>query len=359
MTDRNDVIASLEGVTKKYGTFTALDNLNLDIEEGQFVTLLGPSGCGKSTTLRILGGFEQPTKGRIMLEGEDVTRRPPNKRNVNMVFQDYALFPHLTVARNIAFGLELKGQSRSKIDKRIDELLNFLELTPNKVRYPDELSGGQRQRVALARALGPDPALLLLDEPLGALDAKLRGQVQEELKDIQKRSGKTFVFVTHDQDEALVMSDRVVVMNNGRVEQDGPPEELYLKPKNRFVSEFIGETNLLSCTVRSVDEGTVTIEWMGSQIRQKNPDNAARAGDSVNVAIRPENFHIHQDRPATGNAVQAVVTDRTFRGSSTAFKVSVGADRSVRLKAIMDGNPRFGDDVWLSWESSSMAMLHD
>ncbi|MBT8416835.1 MAG: ABC transporter ATP-binding protein, partial [Silicimonas sp.] len=210
MTDSSHPLVRIDGITKTFGKAVALENLSLDIAAGEFVTFLGPSGCGKSTTLRVLGGFERPDTGRVLLNGEDVTRLPPEKRNVNMVFQDYALFPHMTVRQNIGFGLELKGLDRASIKKRRDEIMEFLELMPFGDRYPAQLSGGQRQRVALARALAPDPALLLLDEPLGALDAKLRGQVQEELKSIQRRTGKTFFFVTHDQEEALTMSDRIV-----------------------------------------------------------------------------------------------------------------------------------------------------
>ena len=212
---RHNPIVRLDGISKRFGETVALKSMELDIAAGEFVTLLGPSGCGKSTTLRILGGFETPDTGRVILEGDDVTHMPPNRRNVNMVFQDYALFPHMNVRQNMAFGLEVKGIGRRDIERRLDELMTFLELNEFGDRYPGQLSGGQRQRVALARALAPDPALLLLDEPLGALDAKLRGQVQKELKSIQRRTGKTFLFVTHDQDEALTMSDRIVLLNEG------------------------------------------------------------------------------------------------------------------------------------------------
>ena len=204
-------LVHIDGISKRFGDAVALENLSLDIAEGEFVTVLGPSGCGKSTTLRILGGFERPDTGRVILDGEDVTNQPPERRHVNMVFQDYALFPHMTVQQNISFALELKGMDKSAIKRRLDEIMSFLELDGFGDRYPGQLSGGQRQRVALARALAPDPALLLLDEPLGALDAKLRGQVQRELKSIQRQTHKTFFFVTHDQEEALTMSDRIVV----------------------------------------------------------------------------------------------------------------------------------------------------
>lgn len=244
------------------GDTVALDNLTLDIARGEFVTFLGPSGCGKSTTLRILGGFERPSAGRVILDGVDVTLQAPEKRQVNMVFQDYALFPHMTVRQNISFGLELKGMNKRDIRARQDQIMAFLELDEFGDRYPAQLSGGQRQRVALARALAPDPALLLLDEPLGALDAKLRGQVQQELKAIQRSTHKTFFFVTHDQEEALTMSDRIVVMNKGRVEQDGTPEELYFHPATRFVAEFIGETNLLAGKMRGQSIGSDPV-WIG------------------------------------------------------------------------------------------------
>ena len=229
MNDQSPLVR-IEGMSKHFGKTVALDNLTLNIARGEFVTFLGPSGCGKSTTLRILGGFERPTTGKVFLDGVDVTYQPAEKRHVNMVFQDYALFPHMTVAGNIAFGLELKGMGKAEIRRRSDEIMSFLELGDFGGRYPAQLSGGQRQRVALARALAPDPALLLLDEPLGALDAKLRGQVQQELKSIQRRTSKTFLFVTHDQEEALTMSDRIVVMNRGRVEQDGTRKSCISSP---------------------------------------------------------------------------------------------------------------------------------
>ena len=290
-------VVHLDRITKRFGEVVAVDDLDMQIMAGEFVTFLGPSGCGKSTTLRIVGGFERPDAGRVIVGGEDVTALPPNKRDVNMVFQDYALFPHMTVAGNMAFGLELKGKSRSEIEQRLDELLALLELEALRDRMPDQLSGGQRQRVALARALAPDPRLLLLDEPLAALDAKLRGQVQLELKDIQKRTGKTFFFVTHDQDEALTMSDRIVVMNEGRVEQSGTPEELYHHPASRFVAEFIGETNFFSGTVKSVDDRGVAIDWQGHALMAFLGGRPPAVGDRATAALRPERISLHADQP--------------------------------------------------------------
>ena len=280
-----DRIVRFEGISKRFGNAVALEWMDLEIAPGEFVTLLGPSGCGKTTTLRILGGFEFPDTGRVILEGKDVTRLPPNRRNVNMVFQDYALFPHMTVLQNMAFGLELKGMGRRAIERRLDELMTFLELNEFGARYPGQLSGGQRQRGALARALAPDPALLLLDEPLGALDAKLRGQVQQELKSIQRRTDKTFLFVTHDQDEALTMSDRIVVLNEGLVEQDGTPRELYFQPRSRFVAEFIGETNLLAGKVHKVKGSTVVLSPAASRIHSINAKTSVTFGGQVPCGI--------------------------------------------------------------------------
>ncbi|MAE91308.1 ABC transporter ATP-binding protein [Salipiger bermudensis] len=358
----SDPLVRLEGVTKRFGDTVALDNLTLDIAQGEFVTFLGPSGCGKSTTLRILGGFEQPTSGRVLLRGDDVTKRPPEKRNVNMVFQDYALFPHMTVRQNIGFGLELKGMGKSEIAKRQDEIMSFLELTAYGDRYPAQLSGGQRQRVALARALAPDPALLLLDEPLGALDAKLRGQVQQELKSIQRRTNKTFFFVTHDQEEALTMSDRIVVMNKGRVEQDGTPEELYFHPASRFVAEFIGETNLLTGELRGTEGNAVVMDWFGNTLRGHAPGGVPQAGEAITASVRLERLGFHAERPTTANAVQGRVVGKTFLGSRMALDLMVEEANGATLKAYVDADTgqSVGEaPVWIGWDESSMAVLRD
>ncbi|MGY9048091.1 spermidine/putrescine ABC transporter ATP-binding protein [Puniceibacterium antarcticum] len=355
-------LVRLKGVTKKFGDMTALDNLTLDIARGEFVTFLGPSGCGKSTTLRILGGFERPTSGSVILNGEDVTLQPPEKRQVNMVFQDYALFPHMTVRQNISFGLELKGMDKKSIRQRQDEIMSFLELDTYGDRYPAQLSGGQRQRVALARALAPDPALLLLDEPLGALDAKLRGQVQQELKSIQRRTNKTFFFVTHDQEEALTMSDRVVVMNKGRVEQDGTPEELYFHPASRFVAEFIGETNLLSGKMRGLEGDAVVMDWFGQTLRGHAPGGAPRTGDDITASLRLEKLRFHKARPDSCNAVQGRVVGKTFLGSRMAVDLMIDEAAGASLRAFVDAETgqSFGaDPVWVGWSSDAMAVLRD
>lgn len=359
MTDTNPLVR-VEGISKHFGSVVALENLTLDIARGEFVTFLGPSGCGKSTTLRILGGFERPTSGRVILDGEDVTMQPPEKRHVNMVFQDYALFPHMTVRQNISFGLELKGMNKSEIRRRQDEIMSFLELDTYGDRYPGQLSGGQRQRVALARALAPDPSLLLLDEPLGALDAKLRGQVQQELKSIQRRTHKTFFFVTHDQEEALTMSDRIVVMNNGRVEQDGTPEDLYFHPATRFVAEFIGDTNLLTGEVKGQEGEAVVMDWFGQTLQGHSPAGTPHIGDAVTASIRLERLGFYAERPETKNAVQGKVIGKTFLGSRMAVDLMVEDAQGAKLRAFVDANTgqTLGSEpVWVGWEADSMAVL--
>lgn len=355
-------LVRIEGLSKHFGKTIALENLTLDIAQGEFVTFLGPSGCGKSTTLRILGGFERPTTGRVILDGEDVTNQPPEKRHVNMVFQDYALFPHMTVAQNISFGLELKGMGKSAIKRRSNEIMSFLELDALGSRYPMQLSGGQRQRVALARALAPDPALLLLDEPLGALDAKLRGQVQQELKAIQRRTNKTFFFVTHDQEEALTMSDRIVVMNKGRVEQDGTPEDLYFRPASRFVADFIGETNLLSGQMRGTDGDKVVMDWQGNTLLGTAPNRVQQEGQQITASVRLEKLSLHAQRPQTGNAVQGRVVGKTFLGSRMAVQIAVGERGDALLQAYVtvDAHQSVGSEpVWIGWEPENMAVLSD
>ena len=369
MTDKFPLVR-IEGVSKHFADTVAVDNLTLDIAQGEFVTFLGPSGCGKSTTLRILGGFEQPTSGRVILDGVDVTSQPPEKRQVNMVFQDYALFPHMTVRQNISFGLELKGMGKASIRNRLEEIMTFLELDGFGDRYPGQLSGGQRQRVALARALAPDPSLLLLDEPLGALDAKLRGQVQQELKSIQRRTNKTFFFVTHDQEEALTMSDRIVVMNKGQVEQDGTPEQLYFNPATRFVAGFIGETNLLTGTMRGQEGGRVIMDWFGQTLSGHAPGGgigggtggAPRVGDAITASVRLEKLGFSTQRPDAANAVQGKVVGKTFLGSRMALDLMVEQAEGARLRAFVDaetGQSVGSDPVWIGWDADSMSVLRD
>lgn len=353
-------VVQFDNVTKSYGSHVAVQDLNLSIEPGKFVTLLGPSGCGKSTSLRMLGGFEVPNSGRILLGGKDVTRVPPNKRNVNIVFQDYALFPHMNVARNIAFGLELKGLESAAIHRRVMELLELVQLEGYAKRLPSELSGGQRQRVALMRALAPDPKVLLLDEPLSALDAKLRLQMQIELKSIQEKTGKTFMFVTHDQEEALTMSDQIVVMNNGRIEQMGDPATLYGRPGSVFVANFIGETNLLRSTVSGTEDGLTVLRWNGVTIKGDPGGLTPVAGDSVYVVLRPEAIKCSGDEPAAVNRIRGKIRQRIFKGNHTSLKIGVGEDATISaLLHPSDVAQLSGDDIWVSWKPETTTIIPD
>jgi spermidine/putrescine transport system ATP-binding protein len=355
-----ETVVHFDKVTKRYGAAVAVDALDLRIEAGRFVTLLGPSGCGKSTTLRLLGGFETPDSGRVMLAGRDVTHLPPNRRDVNIVFQDYALFPHMNVARNIAFGPELQGKPQPEIERRVAELLALVRLEDYADRMPAQLSGGQRQRIALMRALAPDPRMLLLDEPLSALDAKLRQQMQIELKSIQERTGKTFLFVTHDQEEALTMSDVIVVMNEGRIEQIGDPKTLYDNPASRFVANFIGDTNLLECTVAAADDDTVALDWGGSRIHAgKGPRPSV--GERVTVAVRPEALRLSPtaaiDAP---DRIPGRIRHRIFKGTHTSLAIDLGGDRSLDALVHSDAVSALGDDaVWVGWPAESATVLRN
>ena len=359
---KTENIVHIDKVSKKFGTTTAIEQLSLHIKHGEFVTFLGPSGCGKSTTLRILGGFEIPDTGKIILEGKDVTKYPPEKRQVNMVFQDYALFPHMTVSENISFALVLKGLNKNTIIKRQNEIMNFLQIQEYGNRDPNQLSGGQRQRVALARALAPNPALLLLDEPLGALDAKLRTQVQRELKSIQRKTNKTFLFVTHDQEEALTMSDRIIVMHKGRVEQDGSPEDLYYRPSNRFVAEFIGETNFLSGKVISLNNSIVGFEWYGYKIFGVSNWGIPKKGSNITAALRLENLILSKVSPKTTNKVQGRILNKTFQGSRLLIEVLIENTDEILLRVFVDNKTaqEIGSGIiWLGWDTESMAILND
>jgi len=342
-------IATLKNIVKRFGVMNVVDGIDLELAAGEFVTLLGPSGCGKSTTLRMLAGFETVDAGRIEIEGREVSTLPPNKRSVNMVFQDYALFPHMSVGRNIAFGLKLKGLGRDAINRRVRELLDMVALGEKIDSFPHELSGGQRQRVALARALALEPSILLLDEPLGALDAKLRQQMQEELKRLQKQTGKTFLFVTHDQEEALTMSDRIVVMNKGRIEQTGTPEDIYYRPTTAFVATFIGEANILRGTVEApAREGRVRVAWHGTSLEAAT-DRDWRQGEDVVLIVRPE--FIRCSRQPQDGGVEGTVTDLMFKGER--LHVSTMLKNGDRVSISVDPagcSLSEGQAVWLGWD---------
>jgi spermidine/putrescine transport system ATP-binding protein len=318
-----EVDVRLVDVVKKFGEAVAVDRINLEVRDGEFFSLLGPSGCGKTTTLRMIGGFEQPTSGLIELKGKDVTWLPPYQRDVNTVFQNYALFPHLTIFENVAFGLRRKGVKDSEIKSRVSEMLALVEMPGFEKRKPTQISGGQAQRVALARALINRPAVLLLDEPLGALDLKLRKQMQVELKRIQQEVGITFIYVTHDQEEAMTMSDRIAVMNKGRYEQLGDPESLYERPTTRFVAGFLGVSNLLSATVVGGDDGYASARLL-DQTAVRVPKGSVDGATTVQIGVRPEKIRLTKpsaDPPAGHNRLTGIVRDASYLGVSTQYLV--------------------------------------
>ena len=319
-------IIDLKDLVKSYGKMPAVKGISLSIAEGEFVTILGPSGCGKSTTLRMIGGFELPDSGEIRVGGQEISRLPPNKRSVNMVFQDYALFPHLTVSQNIAFGLEVQGWRRADIKARVQEMLDLVQLGGFADRYPTALSGGQRQRVALARALAPNPPVLLLDEPLGALDAKLRKEMQMELRQLQQRTGKTFILVTHDQEEALEISDTVIVMRGGNVEQQGSPKDLYFRPLNRFVADFVGQMNFLRAEVVKDMSDTTVVIAEGQSVEARKPHPGATATGSGALGIRPEDIRLLAPGEAApaGLLFEGQVADVVFGGVNLQAKIRYG-----------------------------------
>ncbi|HEY7522439.1 MAG TPA: ABC transporter ATP-binding protein [Candidatus Limnocylindrales bacterium] len=347
----------LAGLVKLYGEVRAVDGVSLDIGSGEFFSLLGPSGCGKTTTLRMIGGFERPTSGRIELRGRDVTGAPPDHRPVNMVFQNYALFPHLSVGENIAFGLRRKRVAGSEIKRRVAEALGLVRLEGYDARRPDQLSGGQQQRVALARALVNQPNVLLLDEPLGALDLKLRRQLQVELKRVQGQVGITFVYVTHDQEEALTMSDRIAVMNGGRVEQLGTPEELYDRPATRFVADFIGTTNLLAGRVEGVDGDSAVIR-LGSGEVCRIERNGLAIGSPVELSVRPESVSLGELGSTARSALAGRVEQLAFLGTTIEYHVRTTGGLDLVARAPRAGT-RYpvGSEVAVGWTPGEALVL--
>jgi spermidine/putrescine transport system ATP-binding protein len=350
-----DLIGVAKEFTARHTSVAAVRELDLEIRRGEFFSLLGPSGCGKTTTLRMIAGFEEPTSGRVVLYGKDVTGVPPYRRDVNMVFQSYALFPHMTVHDNITFGLRRKGVGKAESSRRTNEMLELVELTGKGDRRPRELSGGQQQRVALARALVNHPRALLLDEPLGALDLKLRQAMQIELKRIQREVGITFVYVTHDQNEALTMSDRLAVMNDGKIEQEGRPQEIYEQPATRFVAGFIGTSNLLTGRVSRVSGKQAVIEVSPEERIVLPLHRNATRGDEVELTVRPEKIVIGSRPPdADVCMLRGTVTEVVYLGTSTNFSVqtTTGAEMVVfqQNSASGHGQPARGETVWLSWQ---------
>ena len=367
-------IIRFENVTKRFGKVVAVDNVSLAIEEGEFFALLGPSGCGKTTLLRMLAGFETPTEGRILIDGQDISRTPPNKRPVNMVFQSYAVFPHMSVAQNVAYGLVVDGVPAAERAKRVEEALALVKLDGYGARKPDQLSGGQRQRVALARALVKRPRVLLLDEPLSALDAKLREAMRSELAQLQEKVGITFLFVTHDQDEALAMASRCAVMNRGLLQQVATPSDLYEFPNSRFVADFIGSVNLFAGRL-DVDEpghAEITAPELSTPVYLDHGVTGGRGAD-VWLALRPEKIELHkrvdgrpppppEDAPEGRNRAEGVIRHIAYLGSESVYEIVLSSGRNVR--ALRSNLTRWdqedfvaGEPVWLSWHACSPAVL--
>ena len=354
---------SLQGLSKFYGDLAAVNDVDLEIERGKFLTILGPSGGGKTTVLMAIAGFVEPSAGRILLDGRDITRLPPDHRNFGMVFQGYALFPHMTVADNLWFPLRVRGMSRSAARDKVRRALDLVQMGHLGDRYPAQLSGGQQQRVALARAIVFEPDLLLLDEPLSALDKKLRADLQWELKSLHDRLGTTFLYVTHDQEEALSMSDEIVIMRHGRIEQKGAPGALYERPATRFVADFLGKSNFIAGRAGSKAAGVLAIEAGGLTLRQETTETPAEGSD-VLIALRPEKVEIapEQAPPDTANRVRGEIAAFNYYGSSFQFRV-----RTEALGELMVASPAWtcavdhavGTPVWVGWRPDASVFVAD
>ncbi|MBD5770555.1 ABC transporter ATP-binding protein [Marinomonas colpomeniae] len=363
----NKPLIKFENITKKFGDFTAVENFNLEIYEKEFFALLGSSGGGKSTVLRMLAGFEQPTSGKIWLDGEEISNTPPNERPINMMFQSYALFPHLNVWDNIAFGLKRtkKRMASSDIKARVEEMLRLTQLEKFASRKPHQISGGQRQRVALARSLAREPRLLLLDEPLGALDKKLRQETQFELMDIQEKTGTTFVIVTHDQEEAMTMASRVAVMDNGKLLQVDTPNNVYEAPNSTYVANFIGDINIIEGEAKIDAEGLLSIHYSetAAPIQTENTNNQIHDGQSVSFAVRPEKIWIAKEQDVSlPNNVKGLIVDIAYLGNLSIYhiKLESGQVISAQMTNILrTGQQEFtwDDEVWLNWNDTAGIVL--
>ena len=367
----NRVMVELVEVAKSFGDVEAVKGVSLEIYQGEFITLLGPSGCGKTTTLRMIGGFEEPDSGDVLIEGVSVKGKKPFERDVNTVFQSYALFPHMTVFKNISFGLKMKGIQEKESRTRVEEALRLVKMEDYANRMPKQLSGGEQQRIAVARAIVNNPRVLLLDEPLGALDLKLRKQMQVELKHLQKKLGITFIYVTHDQEEALVMSDRVVVINSGLVEQIDSPIHIYRYPKSKFVASFIGDTNLLECGTKGAVDNGVSLDYQGTRLRAlSHYQTRITPGEKAYLSIRPEDVKVTEDEPRADNAsgpeddainvLPAVVIEVIFFGSVAKLIARTKTPSAFTITAyttLSQGDALMGKDVYLSWEPEQSVFI--
>ena len=360
-----NTIVDIKGVNKIYGTNHVVKDLNLLVEEGEFLTLLGSSGCGKTTTLRMIAGFEEPTTGSITVEGEPIEDKEPYERNVNTVFQSYALFPHMTIYDNVAYGLKMKKVPKKEIKERVLKMLEMVQLSGFEKRYPSQLSGGQKQRVAIARALINRPKVLLLDEPLGALDLKLRKQMQLELKRLQKKLNITFIYVTHDQEEALTMSDRIAIMHDGVMDQIGSPTEIYERPATKFVATFIGETNVFDGMIRSIEGGKAVIGIENGEVTSSGSveeGDGKNTGFAVNefvtVSVRPEKMHF-SPKPVEGFTVPAVVRDYIYVGSVLKCIVVLPNGNEIKMEKLAGEElPPIGEKVFICWEPEDAVLIH-
>lgn len=356
-------LISIENVTKRFGEFTAIDNVSLNIYRQEFFALLGPSGCGKTTLMRMLGGFETPTSGLITIDGQDMAGVAPNRRAVNMMFQSYALFPHLSVWDNIAFGLRRDGMAADKVSARVEEMLKLVQLEQFARRKPHQISGGQRQRVALARSLAKAPKLLLLDEPLGALDKKLRQETQFELMDIQEKTGTTFVIVTHDQEEAMTVASRVAVMDHGQLIQVATPEVIYEQPKSVYVADFIGDVNLIKGSVESMGDGAEILWAEGRAPLVGQSGSGLSTGSSATFAIRPEKIAISDTEPQDRrNKVQGKILDIGYLGNLSTYHVELPEGPVIKCEVgnrsrLKRRDFTWEDEVWLSWTDTAGLVL--